>query len=213
MGAIALYALLGFLLAPWLLEKNLVQIMQQDFNAELRVNKIEVNPFVLSLRIDGLELDNPEGEPSVRIQEIFGNFQLSSIFRLALTFDEIRFSSPELYLARDQSGNLDIAYLVPPADTEGEIDPAADAGDSSLSQGLIYNFTIENCIVNWSDQFPPEPVKTRFGPANISIKDLNTLPDRSGQQKVVIATESSGTLSSRLRSFHRHRRRYPGQGR
>ncbi|MCP4767174.1 MAG: hypothetical protein GY875_12970 [Gammaproteobacteria bacterium] len=59
--------MLGFFLAPYLLEKNLVEIMQQDFDAELRVEKIEINPFVLSLRINGLELDNPDGEPTARV--------------------------------------------------------------------------------------------------------------------------------------------------
>ena len=63
---ITVYGLLGFFLAPYLLEKNLVETMQQEFDAELRVEKIEINPFVLSLRINGLELDNPEGEPTVR---------------------------------------------------------------------------------------------------------------------------------------------------
>jgi hypothetical protein len=57
--------------------------MQQEFDAELRIEKIEINPFVLRLRITGLELDNPEGAPTIRVQEIFTNFQLSSLFRLA----------------------------------------------------------------------------------------------------------------------------------
>jgi hypothetical protein len=42
--------------------------MQQEFDAELRIEKVEINPFVLSLRITGLELDNPEGAPTIRVQ-------------------------------------------------------------------------------------------------------------------------------------------------
>ena len=169
--------------------------MQQDFDAELRVEKIEINPFALSLRIDRLELDNPTGEPTLRIQEIFANFQLSSLFRLALTFDEIRFSSPELFVARDQTGDMDFAYLAKPADDATAVDVAEAEEESKLLQALIYNFTIENCFINWSDQVPVEPLKSRFGPIDINIRELNTLPDRSGQQTVVIATKSSGTLS------------------
>ncbi len=36
---------------------------------------------------------------------------------------------------------------------------------------------------------------THFGPINIAIAGLNTLPDRAGLQDVVITTESQGTLS------------------
>jgi hypothetical protein len=195
LGVIALYALLGFLLAPYLLEKTLVETMQQDFAAELRIEKIEINPFALSLRISGLELDNPQGEPTARIQEIFANFQLSSIFRLALTFDEVRFSNPELYLARDAAGDLDIAYLTNAGTDKVSEEVSTDEQGSSLLRALIFNFGIDGGFINWSDRQPEEPVKTRFGPINIAISELNTLPDRKGQQTVIIATENAGTLS------------------
>jgi len=172
-----------------------VEIMQQDFDAELRVEKIEFNPYVLSLRISGLELDNPEGEPTARLGEAFANFQLSSLFRLTWTFDEIRFSSPELFVARDKSGVMDFSYLLNSADEEVDDVVATDDEDSSLPHALVFNFAIENFVVNWSDQFPVDPVDTRFGPIDIDIKELNTLPNRSGQQTVVIAAEDIGTLS------------------
>jgi hypothetical protein len=194
-SAVVIYALLGFFLAPYLLEKNLVEAMRQDFDAELRVENIEINPFVLSLRITGLELDNPEGAPTARIQEIFTNFQLSSLFRLALTFDEVRLSSAELFVARDKSGNMNFAYLLQSAGDEGENEASADAKETGLLQALVFNFTIEDWIINWSDQLPAEPIETHFGPITIAIKELNTLPSRAGQQTVVIVTESSGTLS------------------
>ena len=193
--AIAVYGLLGFFLAPYLLEKNLVEVMRQDFDAELRIEKVEINPFALNLRITGLELDNPEGAPTARIQEIFTNFQLSSLFRLALTFDEIHLTSPELFVARDASGNMNFAYLLQSADDDVEEEVADEAEETGLLQALVFDFTIENWFINWSDQLPAEPLKARFGPINIAIKELNTLPNRAGQQTVVIATENTGTLS------------------
>jgi hypothetical protein len=169
--------------------------MQQEFDAELRVEKIEINPFVLSLRINGLELDNPDGEPTVRIQEIFTNFQLSSLFRLALTFDEIRLSSPELFITRDKSGNIDFAYLIPSTDGQVEENAATADEESGLLQALVFDFTIEDWFITWSDQLPVEALKTRIGPINIGIKELNTLLNRAGKQTVVIVTENTGTLS------------------
>lgn len=193
--AVAAYGLLGFFLAPYLLEKNLIETMQQEFDAELRIEKIEINPFVLSLRINGLELDNPEGRPTARVQEIFTNFQLSSLFKLAVTFDEIRLSSPELFIARDKSGNMDFAYLMQSTEGEVEDDAAIANEDSSLLPALVFSFKIEDGIINWFDEIPAEPQKARFGPINIDIKELNTLPNRAGQQSVVIVTENTGTLS------------------
>lgn len=195
LGVVVVYTLVGFLLAPYLLQKTLVQTMQRDFDAELRVESIEINPFWLSLRINGLELDDPRGEPSARVQEFFANFQLSSLFRLALTFDEIRLTGPQLFVARDRNGAMSFAYLL-------QSDSAADTADTAAGEPasppfpvLVYRFKIEGFFIDWSDRFVAEPVATRFGPIAIDINDLNTLPDRSGQQQVVIATQNSGTLS------------------
>ena len=190
-----LYGLLGFFLTPYLLEKNLVDRVQQDYQAELRIKKIDVNPFALSLKISGLELDSPEGDPTIRIHEAFTNFQLSSIFRLAFTFDEIRFTSVELFVTRDKNGEMNFSYLLASADTNSESDTVKSTEDSSLLHALIFRFAIEDFVINWTDQLPAEPIKTRFGPIAIDIKDLNTLPDLSAQQSVTIATENAGTLS------------------
>jgi len=175
--------------------------MHHDFNAELRVEKIELNPFALSLRITGLELDNPQGAPTARIGEIFTNFQLSSLFRLALTFDEVRLSSAEFFIARDKSGKMNFSYLLQSTSDEAENKVAADSEvvtdsiDTGLLQALVFKFIIEDWFVNWSDQLPAQPIETRLGPINIAINELNTLPNRAGQQTVVIVTENAGTLS------------------
>jgi len=169
--------------------------MRQDFAAELRIEKIEINPFVLSLRVTGLELDDPMGAPTARVREIFANFQLSSIFRLALTFDEVRLTAPELFVARNRTGELNIAYLTNQGPDAGSDEASAGAQDSSLLRALIYSFSIENCFINWSDEVPLDPVETRFGPIDIAISELNTLPDRAGLQTVTIVTENFGTLS------------------
>ena len=58
-SAVVVYAVLGFFLAPWLVKKNAIESVRANLNAELRLGKVAINPFVLSLRIDNLELDIP----------------------------------------------------------------------------------------------------------------------------------------------------------
>jgi hypothetical protein len=184
---------LGFFLAPWLVKTNAIDLVRKNLNAELRLQRVAVNPFVLSMTIDGLEFDDPNGTPFARVEQIFVNFQLSSLFRWALSFDEIRLDSPELFLSRDDNGELNIAFLMSGSKTGPEEE--AEAEPSSMLPMLVFNFEINNSVLNWSDQVPADPVDTRIGPVNIAVADLNTLPDRIGQQEVVIATEQQGTLS------------------
>jgi hypothetical protein len=78
-AALTVYALAGFFLAPWLVKKNAVEIVADTFGTKLRIEKVTINPFVLSLQIDGVELDDPADAPVLRIQTLFVNFQLSSL--------------------------------------------------------------------------------------------------------------------------------------
>lgn len=192
-AAISIYALLGFLLAPLLVKNAAIDAVDQNLDAELRIEKVAINPFVLSLQIDGLELDAADGEPVARVQQIFTNFQLSSLFRWAWTFAEIRFDAPELFLARDDSGALNLAGLPSgKAEPESAPEPGNEPGIPRL---FIHDFSIADARVDWRDAVPREPVETVFGPVSVRIAELNTLPGRAGEQEVQITTETLGTLS------------------
>ena len=191
---LALYALIGFFLAPWLVKKNAIEIVAETFDAQLTLEKVFINPFMLSLRVDGIELDDPSGAPFLRVQQVFVNFQSSSLFRWAWTFDEVRIDAPEVFLARGDNRKLNTGFLAP----QRLESPAAEGQEATASEQprfLIFDFAINESVINWSDEVPVDPVVTRFGPVNIAIADLNSLPDRAGQQDVVITTQSSGTLS------------------
>ncbi|MGB5630794.1 MAG: hypothetical protein WBM57_15615, partial [Woeseiaceae bacterium] len=177
LAALSMYALLGFFLAPWLVRNAAIDAVEKNLNAELGIEKVAINPFVLSLQIDGLELTAANGEPVARIRQIFTNFQLSSLFRWAWTFDEIRFDAPELFVSRDDSGALNLASLAR-REVAPEPSPEPD-NESGIPRLLIHQFSINDANVDWRDALPREPVETVFGPVSVRIAGLNTLPDRA----------------------------------
>ncbi len=187
---LCIYAALGFFLAPWLVKKNAVAIVGEQFGAGLDIESVAINPFVLSMRVDGLHLRDASGNSLATIEQVFINFQLSSLFRRAWTFDQVHIIGAEFFVARDQSGNLNVASLMPAAE-ESEL-PDADAAPARL---LIFDFVVRDSAVRWDDLVPVEPVHTVLGPINIEISELNTLPQRAGQQEVVITTDTQGTLT------------------
>ena len=165
--------------------------MRERFHADLTVGDVAFNPFALSLRIDGLAFRDPDGAPFIGADRIYANLQLSSVFRLAPTFAEIRLDAPEAHLARDADGSLNAGFLA--QGSEPEAAPVAtEPGPPRL---VVHHFTIAAAALHWADAVPPDPVDTTFGPVNVSVRNLSTLPDRQGQQEVVITTETAGTLS------------------
>jgi uncharacterized protein involved in outer membrane biogenesis len=190
-AATVAYTLLGFFLVPWIVEKLAVDIVREHYEADLTIEKVAFNPFVLGLRVDELDFLDPGGAPFVSARQIYVNLQLSSIFRLAATFAEIRLDAPEVNLVRDAASELNVGFL-----TRGEESAATpDTTESGLPRLIVDHFVVNAAALHWDDAVPPQPVDTTFGPVNVSIRNLNTLPQREGQQEVVITTETSGTLS------------------
>ncbi len=190
-AAVALYALLGFFLLPWVIKSQLISTMAETYDAELRIEKVAVNPFVLSVRIDGLALDDPSGQPQLRFDQFFGNFQSSSLFRWAYTFRELRLTGFEAFAARDRNGDFNFDYLL--AASEPPSPEPEDSGE--LIRMVVMDLNIQDSSLNWRDEMPVDAVDTTFGPVNVRVADLSTLPQETGQQAVVITTETQGTLS------------------
>jgi hypothetical protein len=189
---VSVYAILGFFLAPWLVKKTAIESVSENLHAILDIGKVAINPFILSLNIEDSKLTDDTGNALATVDQIYINFQLSSVFRWALTFDEFHVVGPELFLARDASGAVNAAGLLK-AKTESEPAPAEESA-ASPPRLLIFDFAIRDCVVNWNDQAPVDAVETVFGPVDIVIAELNTLPRRAGRQEVVIVTETQGTF-------------------
>jgi hypothetical protein len=190
---VTVYGLLGFFLAPWLVKKVAIDVVQDRFGSELKIAEVAVNPFALSLEVKGIEFDDPHDDPLLRVNRFFVNFQSSSLFRWAWTFRELHIEEPTFSLLRHKEGHFNFEFLTQaPANFEA---PSESSPESGPVHFLIHDFAVRDSVLHWTDNVPPEAVKTRFGPINIAVSELNTLPARAGLQNVVITTESEGTLS------------------
>ncbi len=58
---VLLYTLLGFFAAPKIIRNQLTALLQDDLGRPTSIEKIEVNPFYLSLRVQGFELEDTDG--------------------------------------------------------------------------------------------------------------------------------------------------------
>ena len=192
-SVIVVYTLAGFLLAPWLIKSKAVSGVRDALGVTLELERVAVNPYVLSLEIEGLALEDPEGAPLTKVDRVFVNFQLSSLFRWAWTFREFQVEGLEVFVRRENDGSFNFEFLL-------NTDPTADSEEKEVAASgkkprlIVFDVDFIDSAINWYDAVPPEPVETRVGPVSIALDNLNTLPERAGKQVVMITTDSSGTL-------------------
>ena len=197
LSAVLLYALLGFFVVPRVVQNYMMDLLEEDLGRETRIEKVDVNPFALSLRIQGFELDDKDKVRLASFSELFVNFQLSSLFNRAWTFDEIRITEPYFFMERfDQTDSRLKRFVTDFAATRpAEEDKLQDLEASeAMPRLLIHHLSLSGGHVDLKDNLPDTMVETQLAPINISIQSLNTLADRQGKQSVTIQLNGNASL-------------------
>jgi uncharacterized protein involved in outer membrane biogenesis len=188
-----LYSGVGFFIAPALIKWQLQQKLPAYTHRQTAVKQVRVNPFALSLTVRGLALTETNGTPFLGFDELYVNFQLSSLFRWAWTFSEIKVAGPTANVICFTNGQFNFSDLL--------TNSAPSAKPFSLPPALIQRLNITNAHLSFTDHSTPTRFHTVYGPAHVDLKNLSTRPDEPGPYAIVAKTEEgelftwSGTVS------------------
>ena len=177
LAVLCTYTLVGFFLVPYIIKAYVLPKVSDQLRRPVLVKEVEFNPFVLSLKLTEFEIQEPDSTPLLGFQEFFINFQTSSIFRRAYTFDQIRFAIPYVSVKVKQDGHVNLTELVPPADPAAPPPPAKGADQpAGLPAIQIGRFEIAQGIVEFRDESKRRPVSVDIVPINLILNNFHTKP-------------------------------------
>jgi hypothetical protein len=189
---LALYALAGFVLAPWLIARELPAAVREATGREATLAGVEFNPFTLALRARGFELQDTDGSRLAGVEELFLDLDVSSAWRRALVLAELTIRNPYANVVRARSGAINLLELVPP---EPQPAPPPAAGDDELPRLVVRKLRLEGGLLDVTDRVPAEEFRTRVGPFGVALDELSTLPDATGSHDIAITLESGTKLT------------------
>ncbi len=174
----ALYALFGFLVLPGILQRKLVVGISAALHREARIANVKVNPLVLSVTIQGLEIRSRRGSPWISCDRLYANAELWPLLARTAELKELELDRPRLVLSLDENGQLEFADLL--AAPEGAAQaPAKPAGRPWTV--ALNRFQLQEGAVDFSDAGPKEAFRSRLGPLSLSLRDFRTsMGSRSG---------------------------------
>ena len=192
--AVLFYTLAGFFGIPPLVKFLTINAIQDKTGRQAEIDRVRFNPYVLSLDVNGFSVDDPDGVKLVGMDQLFVNFQLSSLFRRAWTFQEIRLDGFYACSERFAPGDTRLTRLLADvAAREGPDD--LQEQQSGFPRFLIYDLDLGKGRFQFRDNVPENPVELNFGPINVSMQELNSLPDHPGRQSVTIRLPDNASLS------------------
>lgn len=177
MFLVLLYGLFGFFAAPAILKDKLISTISDQLGRKATVGRIKVNPFALSLSIEDFEIRERDGKPFAGFERLDINFQLSSLFRRAYTFKEIKLSAPDVNLAVLPDGSLNTADLMPPS---AEAAPGTEQF-KDLPPLRVFRLEIERGRLAFTDRSHPTPFEAQLSPIQIALPNFSTLQDSENQ--------------------------------
>ena len=89
-AALALYALAGFLLIPYLVRHYVPKLASEQLRCQAAVAEVRFNPFLFEIEAKDFSFKDAAGEAIFGFQRLFVDFDLESLFRWAWTFADIR---------------------------------------------------------------------------------------------------------------------------
>ena len=192
---IVFYTLAGFLLLPFLIGHYGPGILGDRLDSDVTIGNVSFNPYSLTLEVEEFRISEPSGEPLANVRHLHANFQISSLFRRALTLKDAIIDQPSLNIVIDEDGNLNLSRLAGSAQEEQPSEAGGEQTDKEEHpfRMLLYNAAINGARIDITDNRQVTPAKASLHPLTIQFTDISTIPDREGNYSLT-ATGSEGAV-------------------
>ena len=175
-GALVVYGITGFIILPLIVKWVAVRQLRTQLDREVMIQKLRINPFVLSATIRGLLINDKGGQPFISWDEFYANFQLSSFFGKAWVFKEIRLVQPFARAQMNLDYSMNFSDLVKKFSTPapGPPPPPAPKKPLFLEVGKI---EISGAGADFTDLTFNPPFHRKMGPLRLALNELRTDPN------------------------------------
>jgi hypothetical protein len=199
-SAVALYGAAGFLLLPWVAERQLSNVLQTRLGLQTRVESLYFNPFSFYLEIDGLELIDGEQGELLTLSHSHLNFQPSRLLLLKLQVAELIVEGVTIDAARYVDGSTTASVLAgrwqdsaEPSAGTAEAEPNDDSAGLPATEILVLSLT--DIEIRVADAVPATPFSTTFTLNSFQLADFSTLENTSGNYTLAAEFEDSAPLT------------------
>ncbi|MCP9450913.1 MAG: DUF748 domain-containing protein, partial [Nitrospira sp.] len=177
LGLIGLYALAGFLLLPYLIKAYGVPAAAEQLKHPVVLREASFNPFILALRLKGLEVRESDQTPMIGFDELVVDLRATTLLGQKLGFDEIRLIMPFVAARVNREGKLNLLALAPPpeSDTGAVSAQPPEAKPQKAMPVEIGLLEINKGVVEYRDESKPRPVSMDIVPIHITLRNFSTI--------------------------------------
>ncbi len=189
-GLFLAYTLIGFLILPPVIRVVAIKQLSSQLGREVSIQKIRLNPFVLSATIRGLLIKDKDGEAFISWDEVYANFQLISFFGHPWVFKEVSTTKPFVRVQVNKDYTFNFSDLV----TKFSTNPAPKEPSKPLAL-RVERFKIQGATASLTDLTPRKPFQRTVGPVDVTLEHFQTDPSSKNPYSIAGTTDSGEKFS------------------
>ena len=137
---VAVFALLGFFVLPPVAKSVAISQASKALHRPVAIEDIRVNPFAMTLDVDGLSIKEREGEEVfVGFDHFHADLDAASLLKGGIVFSEIQLVNPQARIVRLKGGRFNFSDLV---------DEFANKPKTEEEQDSKFNFSLNNIQIS-----------------------------------------------------------------
>jgi Domain of Unknown Function (DUF748) len=192
---VVLFTASGFLIAPPILKAQLVKRLSAELGRDVAIGRVRLNPYALSLTLEGLAIKDRDGGPFVGWKQVYVNFDSASLFARQWRFQEITASEPSLRVIVNKDGSFNFSDLLAKFAS-----PAASPAGGTAKPGWplrVANLAVNGAALDFTDHSRSVEFATRAGPVSFTLKNFHTSPGSGSPYEFAATTEVGERLAWR----------------
>jgi uncharacterized protein involved in outer membrane biogenesis len=199
------YTLAGFFLAPYLIKRQATRFAQESLKCLVAMEEVRVNPYAFTLDIRNFDLKEKDGSPLLAFKAFSINFEISSLWRRAWTFADVRLEDPAVNLEIKGGGRInfiDLIDRIPKKENGGNASSQEKVGGETRPPCFIFeHIALSRGRLLFTDRSGPTPGSIELESIGLELKNLTTLPGKEGiySFEASLAVREGGTVNTKGR--------------
>ena len=163
-AAVALYAAVGYWVAPGIAKSKLEEILSRELARATTIERVEVRPFALAATVHGIAVREPDGPShALTVESVDADVSMASLKAFAPVLDALKVVRPHLRIARLDANRYSVSDLIEKWSAPSGKPPAKYS---------LNNIEIRDGRIDFDDR----PVQRTHAVAGLGIGPLASVP-------------------------------------
>ncbi len=165
------YGFLGFIVLPFVLKPQVIEIVQKETNSKITIESISFNPFIFKLELSGVELKSLEDEPLVSFKRLEVNVEVHSLIKSAIHIKNIILQEPKIAVVYNKDKTLNLLGILKEKKEEATKDSSQP---TQMPRIILDSVEIVDGYVSYEDYTQQSKFDFSFGNIGFELKDIDT---------------------------------------